>query len=40
MQTLEEDVLLFINKISKVVHDVSMSWGGQPNKNMGEVSPS
>jgi len=36
-EVLEEDVLTFVNKISKVVHDVAMSWGGHPNKNLGDA---
>lgn len=36
-EVLEEDVLTFVNKISKVVHDVAMTWGGAPNKNLGDA---
>ena len=30
-------MLTFVNKISKVVHDVAMTWGGAPNKNLGDA---
>lgn len=36
-EVLQQDVLLFVNNISKVVHDVVMAWGGAPNKNLGEA---
>eukprot|EP01029_Cantina_marsupialis_P014745 TRINITY_DN32357_c0_g2_i1.p1 TRINITY_DN32357_c0_g2~~TRINITY_DN32357_c0_g2_i1.p1 ORF type:complete len:893 (+),score=257.11 TRINITY_DN32357_c0_g2_i1:121-2799(+) len=36
-EVLKEEVLLFVNRIAKVVHDTVVSWDGAPNKNVGDA---
>jgi hypothetical protein len=32
---LQEDVILFVNKLAKITHDHVVNSGGNPNKNVG-----
>jgi hypothetical protein len=34
---LQEEIMVFVNKISIIVHECSHHWGGSANKNHGEI---
>ena len=36
-EVLEEEILLFVNKIGSLVHESVYSYGGSANKNIGEA---
>ena len=33
---LQDEIIVFVNKIVKIVHDVCSLWEGHPTKNFGE----
>lgn len=35
-ETLQEEIIVFVNKIVKIIHEVGKKWGGEPAKNYGE----
>jgi hypothetical protein len=36
-ECLREDVMLFVNKVGQIVHDIVVANGGFPNKNVGDA---
>ena len=36
-ECLREDVMLFVNGVAQIVHDIVLSNGGYPNKNVGDA---
>ena len=37
-EVLQEDVMIFVNQIGEIVHNVVDSYSGAPNKNIGDAS--
>jgi hypothetical protein len=35
-ETLQEEIIVFVNKIVKIIHGVGKKWDGEPAKNFGE----
>ena len=35
-ESLQDEIIVFVNKIVKIVHEVSKRWDGLPTKNYGD----
>lgn len=35
-ESLQDEIIVFVNKIVKIIHDVGKHWDGEPAKNFGE----
>lgn len=35
-ESLQDEIIVFVNKIVKIIHEVAKRWDGQPAKNYGE----
>ena len=35
-ESLQDEIIVFVNKIVKIIHEVTKRWDGQPAKNYGE----
>ena len=35
-QCLEEEIIVFVNKIVKIIHECTIKWEGMPTKNYGD----
>ena len=35
-ESLQDEIIVFVNKIVKIVHEVAKKWDGLPTKNYGE----
>ena len=35
-ESLQDEIIVFVNKIVKIIHEVANKWEGQPAKNYGE----
>lgn len=35
-EALQDEIIVFVNKIVKIIHEVAKNWKGEPAKNYGE----
>ena len=35
-ESLQDEIIVFVNKIVKIIHDVGKLWDGEPAKNFGD----
>ena len=35
-ESLQDEIIVFVNKIVKIIHEVAKRWEGQPAKNYGD----
>ncbi len=35
-ESLQDEIIVFVNKIVKIIHDVGKHWDGEPAKNYGD----